>query len=67
MTAPDFMLRHIENLGYHVRLTGDDGHVVFAARDPKTGQKWIVKGSIDTQYDTLCELGEMVGIELRDG
>lgn len=67
MSSADWMLRYIERLGYQVRMTGDDEHVVFAARDPKTGQKWIAKGSIDHQYETLCELAGMVGIELADG
>jgi hypothetical protein len=48
-------------------LTGGYHHVTFAARGPKTGETWAARGSIDRQYETVCELAEMVGIELEDG
>jgi hypothetical protein len=65
MSDPDFMLRYIKSLVFEVRVTGNDEHVVFAAHHPKTGETWLAKGSIDRQYETVCELAEMVGIELE--
>jgi hypothetical protein len=53
MSDPDFMVRYIKSLGFEVRVTGDDEHVVFAAHDPRTGKTWVAKGSIVRQYDTV--------------
>jgi len=50
------MLRHMKSLGFRVRLAGDDKHVVFAARDPKTGDTLMAKGNRPQLKETLSHL-----------